>query len=930
VCRTFDIDRHQSSPGDSIDGDITFLTMELLEGETLTDFLLRCGRLTTGEALPLALQMIEALNAAHGVGIVHRDFKPSNVMMVTATGSSVGLRVVVTDFGLARAVLHDAHTAGQASSFATEPVGLMGTPVYMAPEQFERGEATAASDIYSFGLVMYEMVTGQRPFADPIRSAEAAKRIKQPAPSPKLLVPDLDPVWEAAIGKCLEIEPGKRFQSAQQVAEEIAPEGSVTTTRSPRLEHIRAGVPTARSPQRQSFWPKGIVAIVVLALAVSLSAVLFRHYKVRSDAKLAGGATVLLTEIQNSTGDTRFDGTTELIRHQLSQSPYFNLLDAGRIREVLTQMTKPPISPLDPPTAREVALRTGAPRVIFGVVSRVGDSYVLDIDIEQPDNNPRRSRAQWENHWTWDTSSASSDKEIPNAFLSAIRDGSDWIRSQVGESANDIAREDAPPEDVTTANWEALAEFAQAEKFRAARNNEATVVALRNSVQADPKFALGYARLGDVLVSLSQFTEGYRAYESALALGQQRLTRRERDRIRGIYASDAEDYAAAAAAFKDYTVYYPHDYLGWFYRAFPLMMLGRVDEAIACLKKAVEIDPAKMFAPAHIARYDLILGRFQDALSWIQHLRDTNHLSDADIIEGEYDFLQGRYKEAQERFTKLTESTDSSYQSYGYSFLARLFAETGQYQKALASLKSGIDVDLVAGDLGHQADKRLDRAYIYSKLLQTALCLQDANQSLALDPGLKRSRAVGSLLGQAYSEAKEGDRALFRSELEKIEVQIPPAGLEPIFGIVRAHIRGEVFLAQGNWRNSLSEFEKAARLESPVADKGYLARALLTAAKHEGDKAKAARKREDALAAYSVLASKPEQIWQWPLDYPPGFESDETFSFVKTASKLGKNDPELRAALISYLKTRVVADKGLREVEEAKRLQSSTSFTNSN
>ena len=282
----------------------------------------------------------------------------------------------------------------------------MGTLVYMAPEQFERGEATVASDIYSLGLVMYEMVTGQRPFADPIPFAEAAKRIKQAAPSPKTLAPDLDSAWEAAICKCLEAEPDQRFRDVRQVAEEIASGRGVSTSRS-RLED------RSKRPQAPSLaikWRKGIVSVLVFALAVSLSVLFLRYYRVRSNAKLAGGSIVLLTEIQNSTGDGRFDGTTELVRHQLSQSPYFNLMDVGGIRNVLTQMTKPPDAHLDPPTAREVALRAGAPRVIFGAVSRVGGSYVLDIDIEQPDSNPRRAREQWEKHWTWNSGDMSDKR----------------------------------------------------------------------------------------------------------------------------------------------------------------------------------------------------------------------------------------------------------------------------------------------------------------------------------------------------------------------------------------------------------------------------------------------------------------------------------------------------------------------------------------
>jgi serine/threonine protein kinase len=223
VCRTFDIERHFSS-ADGLSNDLTFLTMELLEGETLADLLLRKGRLTTDEALPLVLQMIDALSAAHRVGIVHRDFKPSNVLLVP---SDNGLRVVVTDFGLARAILPDGRLSAELSvtSF-TSGQGLMGTLVYMAPEQFERGEISVASDVYSLGLVMFEMVVGQRPFADPIPFAEAVKRIKQPAPSLRTLVPDIDPAWEAAVSKCLEAGCTSRYGSVEELGNLLSTDGN--------------------------------------------------------------------------------------------------------------------------------------------------------------------------------------------------------------------------------------------------------------------------------------------------------------------------------------------------------------------------------------------------------------------------------------------------------------------------------------------------------------------------------------------------------------------------------------------------------------------------------------------------------------------------------------------------------------------------------
>lgn len=915
VCRIFDIDRHSSAAEDGAKIDMAFLTMELLEGETLAGFLHRRKRLTTDEALPLVLQMTEALNAAHAVGVVHRDFKPSNILLVP---SKAGLRVVVTDFGLARAILPDGHILSEEPvSSLTDSHGLMGTLVYMAPEQFERAETSVASDIYSLGLVMYEMVAGQRPFADPIPFAEAVKRLKHVAEPPRTLVPELDPAWDTAICRCLEVQPKDRFERALHVAESVTKTSHILMSlrvpplrRSWRAPHL----PVEGIPPRKHFWRRPMAVVAAFVCLVSLSGILFRHYQVRRDAKLTGGAVVLLTEIQNSTGNKRLDDTTALMRHQLSQSPYFNLMDVGRIGNVLMQMTKQPDTPLDPPTAREIALRSGAPRVIFGTISSVGDTYVLDIVIEQPDYDPRHARKQWENHWSWGrATSFASEKEIPSGFLGVIRDSSDWIRSQIGESANDIARIDAPPEDVTTGNWEALSEFSQAERFKAAGAGDNAIVALKNAIAADPHFALAYARLGDVLVSLSRFREGYVAYQAAMAQQQQRLTRRERDRLEGIYASDTEDFKAAEAAFRDYTVYYPNDYLGWFYRGTPLMMMGRVEEATATLKKAEQVDPTRMFAPATIARFDLILEDFADASKWIQHLRDTSHPEDAYLVEGESDFVQGRYQEALDDFTKLKASKDSLYRSYAYSLLARLFSEMGQYRSALQSLEQGIAEDLETGDTVHRADKILDRAYINFKRGQYQACLQDTKLSLDLDRSLQRSLTAGTLLGQFANEAPAIIKAQIRAQLLSIEAKLPAGDFKPFSDIVRAHLRGEILVREEKWNAALEEFKKADQMEAPMKDKEYLARGLLAMAQHASDAGAAARLKENALTASSFFALKPGIAWQWAQNYLPGYSSDRMVSTAQLASQLHRLDSNMVAVLNIYTKRHEHADASVQD-----------------
>jgi len=221
VCRIFDLGFHRRTPSGN---DIAFLTMELLPGETLAERLRLKGRMRTAEALPLAKQIAAGLGAAHAAGIVHRDLKAGNIIVVPPHEGQQTTRAVVTDFGLARAAPIDRLT-----ELSTASGGLVGTPAYMAPEQVEGGKVTTASDIYSLGVMLYEMVTGTLPFVGDTPLSTAVKRLKEAPLSPRSLVPDLDSKWDAAILRCLQRDPADRFASAGEVVKalggEIVPAG---------------------------------------------------------------------------------------------------------------------------------------------------------------------------------------------------------------------------------------------------------------------------------------------------------------------------------------------------------------------------------------------------------------------------------------------------------------------------------------------------------------------------------------------------------------------------------------------------------------------------------------------------------------------------------------------------------------------------------
>jgi len=223
VCRIFDLFHHQP---EGTSRPVAFLSMELLRGQTLAERLRR-GRLARAEAAPIVRQMAAALEAAHQVDVIHRDFKSANVMLVPA-GQGEPARAVVTDFGLAR------HSdTGEGSTVSALTGGIVGTPAYMAPEQVTGGTITRATDVYALGVVIYEMVTGKLPFEGETPLATAVKRIQDPPTPPRAHAPELDPVWESVILRCLEREPAARYASAAEAVNALAAEPAAAAVARP-------------------------------------------------------------------------------------------------------------------------------------------------------------------------------------------------------------------------------------------------------------------------------------------------------------------------------------------------------------------------------------------------------------------------------------------------------------------------------------------------------------------------------------------------------------------------------------------------------------------------------------------------------------------------------------------------------------------------
>jgi serine/threonine protein kinase/tetratricopeptide (TPR) repeat protein len=251
VCRIFDIGHHRDGGKGGQPAAITFLTMEMLEGESLLERIRRNGRLSTDEAFQILRQMAAGIDAAHRVGITHRDFKSGNVILLPGEADGGPGRVVVTDFGLARS---GTESSSEASILLTAVGDVVGTPAYMAPEQVEGSDVGPRADIYALGVVLFEMVTGTLPFSGDTALAVAVRRLKEDPPHPSATVPDIDPIWEKVILRAMARKPADRFERAEEIVY------ALETGRLPRPD-----VPKRRSAAR---WGAGALAAATLAVAV--------------------------------------------------------------------------------------------------------------------------------------------------------------------------------------------------------------------------------------------------------------------------------------------------------------------------------------------------------------------------------------------------------------------------------------------------------------------------------------------------------------------------------------------------------------------------------------------------------------------------------------------------------------------------------------
>ncbi len=501
VCRTFDVFRHADSDGEGAGRDTLVVSMEFLRGTTLARQITLEGRLKPDFALPIVEQMAAGLEAAHAAGVIHRDFKCANVILVPSPGSPGGFRSVITDFGLAHAV-----TGNMAS--LTGSLDVVGTPAYMAPEQLEGKEITPATDTYALGVVMYEMLTGQVPFQGSTVISTALKRLTEPAPSPRTIVEDIDPRWEAVILRCLERDPAKRFATTLDVAEAL------------RGREVSQPIVVPETVRPKKYLAAGIVAALAI-LTVVIYFVISRHetkiaYPVPESATSAGAIrkSVAILGFQNMSGRPEL----ALVSDELTDG-LWSQLDVEQIRFIAPSRVDDMRRDLgikevkqDPgkEQLQRIAKYLGADVIVTGTYrlspqkpgDKGRDNIQLNVHLLRTADNESMGSIT-------DEGAASQVNEL------AARAGK-LIRDRLGISLS--IQEEARLNSSFSTNAEALQRFAAAREKLRQFDLQSAIKLLTKSVEADPKFAQPHVELAGAWSDLGFETRAQEEAKKALDL----------------------------------------------------------------------------------------------------------------------------------------------------------------------------------------------------------------------------------------------------------------------------------------------------------------------------------------------------------------------------------------------------------------------------
>jgi serine/threonine protein kinase/Flp pilus assembly protein TadD len=832
-----------------------FLVMELLAGKTLREHI-GSKPLDISIALALSIQVADALDAAHAKGIIHRDIKPANIFVTDRDNAKV------LDFGLAKhndKHNHPADTDALTVDMLTEPGSALGTVAYMSPEQARGQVVDARSDLWSLGVVMYEMVTGSRPFDGPT-SPIIYEALLNKTPQPvRERNPQVPAELNRIIGELLEKDRALRYPSAAKLRDD--------------LQRLQSGSSSAATHGgSRGTLPKYRIAAAASLILVACG---FLGYQQRGRTRpLTDKDTIVLADFENKTGDPVFDDTLRQgLIVQLQQSPYLSVISDQKIRATLKLMGKPAESALSGETAREVCERVGARALLTGAISSLGTQYVMGLRAEDCANGEALDNQQ---------AQASGKEQV----LSTLGDMAGKFRARAGESLAAIREHNVPLPEATTSSLEAL------KAFTAARNPRGVEGAsqLRRATELDPEFArawsglaIQYSNLGETALSRQSAIRAYQARERASGPEKFNIEYSYHRNVTG-------NLEKAWQSISMWRQTYPRDP-----QAFSLSSgyaangTGRLEDVVEMSAKSIALEPDQLYGYTNHAEALFRLGRFDEAEKAIA-VAAAHHAATTATLAVRYRLaLLKRDQAGMEKL--LVESRGNQDSEIGLAQVQALAAaRDGHLKEAERYSRSAVEMALRAGlrerTAVFQAAPAVWNALYENKdsvrrTAETALKTFEgrdvayaAGFALALGGETVKAEALADKLNKEYPEDTQVqatyvptlralvalDKSDSRKAIDLLEANrpyefgIPPLAFNHFYGnMYPIYVRGLAYLAMRNPAEAAVEFGRllshpglAAGDPVDAAARRQLARALELA----GDKTKARSAYQDFLTSW--------------------------------------------------------------------------------
>ena len=742
---------------------LKFITMEFLEGQDLRAELTKRGKFSPEDAARIILQISRALEVAHGEGVVHRDLKPQNIML------DANARAYVMDFGIARS----AYLPGM-----TQTGALIGTPEYMSPEQAKGEKLDERSDLFSLGVIFYELLTGNSPYYSDTPLATLWRRMQEKAKPLTEVDPTIPKEISDIVAKLLEIEPANRFAKAGELAWRLE---SWLGISNPALTATgTVALPAAKS----IFSWKWVAAGLALLLAGGVAFWLKNPTKPKAPH---APVNVLVADFTNHTGDPIFDGTLEpMFNVALEGASFVNAYSRGNARKLAGQLAHPS-DKLDEQSARLVAISQGLGAVVTGSLSRRGDGYKLSVEALDARTGNSIAAAEV----------SASDKD---QLLLDVPKLAAPIRKALGDSTPESVQLNTAGGAFQASSLEAVHQYAIGSDQQFAGKMEDSLASFAKVAELDPNFARAYSGMAAAAASLDRPHDA----ENYLKLAMEhvdRMTERERFRIRGLYYLSTENWTKCVEEYSELVKQYPADNIGHNNLSVCYRSLHNTPKAIEELQRALEVLPHNQLARVNLALYLSYTSDFSESEREAKKVLEANPSYEvAYVALASSQIGQGQLAEAIKTYEQLDKVS-----SLGQTFVAPGLADIAIYEGRLGDaaqfLQQGAAMALKAGRSDAAA---ADLALLgYTELLRK----QKAAALASLEKALANSQTVSTRFMAARDYVLAGETGKAHS----LAIQIA-SDSNPDSQADAKLIEGEIALQEKDPRKAVGLFTEANKL----------------------------------------------------------------------------------------------------------------------